>query len=264
MEIILKLRKLLLVALTVLAFASCKKNSVDNSAKPVVVGMLIPGQPITIHINQQKGLSDTSTYGIAITGLNVSISDGSKTVTLTDAGGGVYTYTDLSFLAGGKTYKLQFNYLNTIVSATTQMPAKPATFTATRTTLNLPLSTTTASQYVATTFAWDNPDSLNHLLVFKSDENDPFDIHATFNSSPDFTINVKKAASYDAYYSLFNYIGGYKAILFRVNQEYVNMLTTNANTNSQRLTDAPTNINNGYGVFTAMQSDTIKLMLTQY
>ena len=56
------------------------------------------------------------------------------------------------------------------------------------------------------------------------------------------------------------YYGNYKVILMRVNQEYINMLN-NSSTSSQNLTNAPTNVTNGLGIFTAMQADTLSKYL---
>lgn len=84
------------------------------------------------------------------------------------------------------------------------------------------------------------------------------------NSSVNFTINPKQAAAYDVTYRTFNYIGIYRVILYSVNKEYIDILTSNANTSSQQLTNPTTNVTNGYGIFTAMQADTIALTLTQY
>jgi hypothetical protein len=49
--------------------------------------------------------------------------------------------------------------------------------------------------------------------------------------------------------------------LFRVNQEYINLLNNNTRTSSQDLTQIPTNIVNGFGIFTAMQADTLAVTI---
>lgn len=251
-----------------LILASCKKSErTDNSNKPVVIGYLVPGQPITVKVYEQKGLSDTATYGAPIGGLQLKISDGNKTVALSETSTGVYAYNDVTFLATGKTYSLQFTYNGTNVTASTVMPGKPTGFTTTKTLINLPAGTTFTpgeEDSIAVTFRWKNLDSLNHVLVFKNEDSDPFKLKTQFNSQPNFTINPKKAEYYDVHQRTLDYLGIYDVILFRVNQEYIDALTTNANTTSQKLTDPPTNVTNGYGIFTAMQADTIKVQVTSY
>ena len=264
MEIKYKNTTYLLLLISVLVIAACKKDSTASvDTLPVVISYLMPGQPISVKVYQQKSITDTSTYGAVISGLKLNISDGTKTVSLSETTSGNYTYSDNSFLIAGKTYTLQFSYNNLPVAASTLMPAKPTNYTTTATTLNLPASNNYAS-VVAESFRWDNPDSLYHILVFKNDDNSPYNIHPNMNSAVNFTLNAKQAAGYDVVYRQLNYIGIYRVILYSVNKEYINLLTSNANTSSQQLTNPPTNVTNGYGIFTAMQSDTIKLTLTQY
>jgi hypothetical protein len=265
----IKIHQLLftLMILGVLAFSSCTKTSVDTaiSNKPVVVGYLVPGQLISVKIYQQKQLTDTATYGAAIKGLALTLSDGSKTVSLTESAAGTYTYSDNSFLVTGKTYTLQFTYLNTQVSAQTVMPEKPQNYTATKTTINLPTGTSSSiSDSVATTFRWGNPDSVYHVLAFKNDDTAPFQINSRGNPPVNFTVTVNKTIEYQMLYRSFNYIGIYRAILLSVDKEYIDLLNNQSGSSSQNLANIPTNVNNGLGIFTAMQADTIKLTLTQY
>lgn len=269
MEIRYKQSSFLIILIGAFLFSSCKKaDTASNVANwPVVISYLTPGQPISVKVYQQKDISDTTTYGPLIPGLKLTVSDGSKNVTLTETATGTYTYSDATFLTVGKTYTLQFTYNNLPVSASSLMPAKPTNYTATRTSINLPLAITngpTATNAVAVTFKWDNPDSLYHVLVFKNDDANPYNIHPNRNSQINFTLNAKQAAAYDVYYSTLNYIGVYRAILYSVHQDYINLLTSNANSTSQKLTNPPSNVTNGYGIFTAMQADTIALTLTQY
>ncbi|QJD95266.1 hypothetical protein HH214_04935 [Mucilaginibacter robiniae] len=253
-----------LMALAVMA--SCKKESTSTVAnEPVVVGYLLPGQPVSIKVYQQKGLTDTATFGALISGLKLTVSDGSKTVQLTETATGTYTYSDLSFLVAGKTYSLQFAYNGANVSASTLMPAKPTGYKASRTSANIP--TTNSVSYnsdIAVTYTWNNPDSLYHVLVFKNDDPSPYNINLRANDLVNFTLNAERNASFNLYYRTLNYIGTYRVILYSVNKEYINALSSNANSSSQSLTNPPTNITNGFGIFTAMQSDTVALTLTQY
>jgi hypothetical protein len=269
MEIKYKNLYYVVVLISALAFTACKKtdSTVSNADLPVVISYLMPGQPISVKVYQQKDIADTSTYGPLVSGLKLTVSDGSKTVNLTETATGTYTNNDLTFLTAGKTYSLAFTYNNIPVTASSLMPAKPTNYTASRTLINLPLAIQngpTATDAVAVTFKWDNPDSLYHVLVFKNDDANPYNIHPNRNSQVNFTLNAKQAAAYDVYYSTLNYIGIYRVILYSVNKDYIDLLTSNANSTSQQLTNPPTNITNGYGVFTAMQADTIALTLTQY
>ncbi|MEO6522412.1 MAG: DUF4249 family protein [Mucilaginibacter sp.] len=268
MEITDKRVSYLIIVVCALLFASCNKTETTTSLAdwPVVISYLMPGQPINVKVYQQKDITDTATYGSPITGLTLTLSNGTQTVTLTENAPGNYAYNNSSFLAAGKTYSVKFTYNNMQVSASTLMPAKPGNYTESATSLNLPFTITTTpgvTEVPALTLKWDNPDSLYHLLVFKNDQDSPFNIHAYMNSAVNFTLNAKQASFYDVYYRIFNYLGTYSIILYSVNKEYIDVLSSNANTTSQKLTNPPTNVTNGYGIFTAMQADTVRLTLTQ-
>jgi hypothetical protein len=265
------IRKILLFLMlpAALLCAACKKETAttDITNRAVVVSYLMSGQPISVKLYQQKGLTDTAVYGPAITGQQLKLSNGNQTVTLSETSAGTYTYSNNAFIVSGKTYTLTFSYLNEKVTATAPVPAKPTGYTASRTTINIPLVTTNGpgvTDSIAVTLKWNNPDSLYHVIVFKNDDTSPYNLHPQFNSPINFTINAKQTAQNDVYFRTFNYIGVYRAILYSVNKAYTDVLTSNANTSSQRLADPPGNITNGYGIFTGMQADTIKLTLTQY
>lgn len=258
----------IIILAAIIMLAACKKqSSVDVTERPVVIAYLAPGQPVSVKVYNQKGLSDTATYGAAITGLSLSLSNGSLSVALTENGSGNYVYNNTSFLAPGKTYTLKFSYLSQDVTATTTIPAKSTSYTASRTTINIPATTTNgpgATDSIAVTFKWSNPDSVYHLIVFKNDDNSPYNLHPQRNAPVNFTIDAKTTDHYDVYYRTFNYLGVYRAILYSVDKAYGDILSSNANTSSQRLANPPGNITNGYGIFAGMQADTIKLTLTQY
>jgi hypothetical protein len=216
-----------------------------------------------VKLYQQKSLTDTAKYGPHVTGLQVYISDGSTKVQLTEASAGVYTYNDESFLATGKTYTLQFNYQSFNVSAKTTMPAKPVNFALQYETIYVAPGSGPGPNSTIDTLnrlSWSNPDSLNHILVFKNSDGTSSSIGNARNRPSDFELSADRAPVYYLTQQPLNYYGHYQVILFSVNQEYVNLLKSNAfNATSQTLANASTNITNGYGIFTAMQADTLKL-----
>jgi hypothetical protein len=169
-------------------------------------------------------------------------------------------------LSSGKTYTLTFTYMGAAVTAVTTLPAKPTGYTTSRTTINMPLVTTRdpgGEDSIAVKLKWNNPDSLYHVIVFKNDDNSPYNLRPQMNGLVNFTINAKTADHYDVYYRTFNYLGVYRAILYSVNKDYTDILASNANTTSQKLSDPPGNITNGFGIFTGMRADTIALTLVQ-
>jgi hypothetical protein len=244
-------------------FSACQKDgSTSVAERPVIISYLVMGHPVKVNVYEQKAFSDTAAYGARIGGLQLQLSDGSQTVPLTETTTGNYTYADSAFLQTGKTYTLQFTYKDVAISASSLMPAATNGYTASKTSFAILVGGTPAeSDSTAIRFSWNNPDSLYHVLVFKYDEANQY-ANGNGNYPSNFTINARQAASYDVPYRPFRYAGNYSAILYTVNKEYVDILTTNTNTNSQQLNNPPGNITNGYGIFAAMQADTIRLALS--
>jgi len=244
--------------------SACKKDTASNVVNlPVVEAYLMAGKQLQVKLYGQKALTDTAKYGSPLKGLQLSVSDGSKTVQLTESPAGTYIYTDTTFLTAGKTYILQFNYLNTAVSATTVMPGKPINFATQHSGITIPTSTTNSTIDTLDVLSWQNPDSLNHVLVFNNLDGTSFGINGFgFNRSASFELNTNRASKYFVTRQPFSYYGHYQVVLLRVNQEYINLLTSNSsNSTSQTLKSQPTNVTNGLGIFTAMQADTVNLLV---
>jgi hypothetical protein len=242
---------------------SCKKETLATTSEPVVQAYLMPDSIITVKLYGQKSLTDTSSYGPALTGLKLNVSDGTNTVTLTETTKGVYTYANTSFVAAGKTYTLTFSYQSVTVSATTSVPAKPQGFATQYVNVDYtPPTTFGGTPDTINTFTWQNPDSLNHVLVFDNLDGKDFPLNAFSGGSQNFEEDTKRKSVYYCLPQIFPYYGHYKVVLLSVNQEYINLLESNASgANSQNLLNVPTNVINGYGIFTAFQSDTLSFNL---
>ena len=248
--------------------SGCKKDSTTSASLPVVEAYLYAGHPIKVKLYQQKSLTDTAKYGAAITGQQLLISDGSQQIQLTESVKGTYTYTDSSFLVAGRTYTLKFNYQSRQVSAKTVMPFKPTNFATQRDSAYYAHTSTPSVQAdTLNKFTWDNPDSLNHVLVFNNIDDSFFPVNGGFvrnGASNIFSINTERKPVYYVVNNNFPYYGHYQVVLLRVNQEYIDLMKSNAlGSNSQNLLNIPTNVTNGLGIFTAMQSDTLKFYLYQ-
>lgn len=250
----------ILFAALLMLMVACKKEVASTTTnEPVVEAYLIPGEAVTVKLYYQKGLTDTSTYGSPITGQQLTISNGSTTETLTETASGTYTYSDASFVKTGLTYSLSFKYQGTTVSASTTVPTKPENFKSLYTSGTVSALDMSARADTLNIYTWSNPDSLNHVIVFKDTSALPIAVDArAVGQKVNFELNAKTAASYVVTPGNFNYSAGYRVILFRINQEYVNILKSNAaGANSKDLLNTPTNVVNGLGIFTSMQGDTL-------
>jgi hypothetical protein len=259
-------RYLFLTAGALLILFSCKKGTINvTTSLPVVEAYLMPGHVISIKLYQQKTLTDTAIFGSAITGQKLSVFDGSTTIQLTESAKGTYTNSDSTFLVTGKTYTLTFTYLSGIVTAKTTMPAKPVNFATQHTSVTYTPATSGPNAIPDTinTFTWGNPDSSNNVLVFLNGNGPAFPLNNRGNSiSANFEVATEKKSVFYATPGIFPYYGHYRVILLSVNQEYIDLIKSNTNrSTSQNLINTPTNIVNGYGIFTAMQADTLNFAL---
>jgi hypothetical protein len=251
-----------------MGLVGCKKDNTTSASLPVVEAYLYAGHPIKVKLYQQKSLTDTAKYGAAITGQQILISDGSHQVQLTESAKGTYTYIDSSFLVTGRTYTLSFNYQSRQVSAKTVMPFKPTSFATQHDSVHYTHASTPSAQAdTLNKFTWDNPDSLNHVLVFDNTDDSFFPVNGNFvrnGASNIFSVSTERKSVYYVVNNSFPYYGHYQVVLLSVNQEYIDLLKSNAlGSNSQNLLNIPTNVTNGLGIFTAMQSDTLKFYLYQ-
>jgi len=257
----------LLIWLTTILLASCQKSGVSADTNlPVVQAYLYAGHPLTVKLYKQKSLTDTAKYGAAITGLSLTVSDGSSQVKLTESAGGTYTYSDSTFFVAGKTYTLNFEYLSKKVSAQTVMPYKPQNFATQHTSVLYTGPDVNSLTDTLNAFTWTNPDSLNHVLVFDNLDDTFFPLSGggerNGGSTNIFERNTDRKSVFYVVSNNFPYYGSYQVILLSVNQEYIDLLKSNTlGANSQNLLNLPTNVVNGLGIFTAMQSDTLNFTL---
>lgn len=255
-----------------ITFISCEKETlIATTEKPVVQAYLIPGKPVLVKVNMQRGLVDTASYGLPITGLNISISNGAKTITLLETVNGQYSLSDKNFISTGKSYTMTFSYLNKEVSAKTTVPGMPKGLTISETVISIPQfspGTDTLDTFIPVNINWENPDKYDHLLILKNDEKYPSGISngggpfGFGGAYRDIEVNTGITTSYEINRMTFRYIGYYTLYLYALNKEYVEILNA-SNSSSLNLTNPVTNIKNGLGIFTAMQADSLRLFVRE-
>jgi len=246
----------------VLFMSSCKKADSDLSYTqyPVVESYLIPGQDVKVNVYYQKGLTDTSTYGQPVTGLDITVSDGTRTVALMETGNGVYSANNAAFVKSSGTYTLNFNYKGSTVSGSTAMPGKPGPLNSSLQTISVADygPGTTPEDQENITLSWDNPGNYNHLVFLKFLETSKVSVSSFFrgDTTSSRELDAAKASSLELPAMTFRYLGRYRVVLARVNPEYLDMLQ-GSGMSSQNLTNPPSNLKNAFGIFTAMQTDTL-------
>lgn len=260
------------IIVILITFFSCEKETlIATTEKPVVQAYLIPGKPVLVKVNMQRGLIDTASYGLPITGLNISISDGANTITLLETVHGQYSLNDKNFISTGKTYTMTFSYLSKEVSAKTTVPLKPKGLTISETLISIPPfspGTDTIDTFIPVKINWENSDKSDHLLILKNDEKYPSGIST--GGGPfgfgggyrDIEVNTGITTSYEINRMTFRYVGYYTLYLYALNKEYIEILNASSSS-SLNLTNPVTNIKNGLGIFTAMQADSLRLFVRE-
>jgi hypothetical protein len=246
---------------------ACKKEdaAIADYSRPVVQAYLTPGNPLQVKVYYQKYLDDTISYGFPIEKLLLKVSDGTNVVSLTESSAGVYQYADAGFLKDKGTYSLSFTYLDKTISAQTTMPDKPVGFSKSAGSQKVPVFSfgTEPEAFVPVTFKWNNSDAGYYMMVMKN--TDTYPTRANTRDTRPYTDSeaiLGQASTYQTQQMMFNFLGNYKVLLFRINKEYSDALNNGGGT-SLNLTNPYTNVRNGLGVFTAMQADTLDLLVYQ-
>ncbi|MES2455996.1 MAG: DUF4249 family protein [Bacteroidota bacterium] len=250
------------LAVLLLLFCSCKKEAdLSISQYPVVEAYLHPGREVRVRLTQQKGPTDTAAYGLPLDGMAVSVSDGATSRILTEDKPGIYLLKDSTFVKGSGVYSLRFDYQGKTVSATTVMPSKPELLSISATELavaDFVFGGPRPDELPTVKLSWSNPESKSHLVFFKYLEPAKVAINSFFtrDTLSNVEINAVQAGFIDVQQMNFRYLGRYRVVLARVNEEYTELLNGSGNS-SQNLTNPPTNVKNGFGIFTAIQTDTL-------
>ena len=262
----------------VLTLAACDSTSdaIFSDYRPVVEAYLVAGQPISIHISKEIPYAEDS-QGTAedLDGLIVKITTNGKTYTLIGTGSGIYTLNLLP--KTGETYQLSFDYNGKVISATTQIPIRPVNYKTDRTAISrtkvdfsgggFPSGNPFGSdEDTPIKLTWDNPSNDFHFVVADNVETSPTAIMTLPSTIPvrnfRFRNEPVSGTSSEIRPQQFQYFGKHRVILFKINPDYAALYKTN-NTSSQNITTPPTEINNGLGIFTGVNADTLYVQVNQ-
>lgn len=263
---------LLAVACT---FNACtpEEGEILDTQTAVVQAYLYAGQPVdSVRITQSYAyIRDDSTLR-TLDDLQVQISDGTHTYPLVSKGNGYYVQPDL-IIASEKTYTLQFNWNNHTVSAQTYVPSQreaaistPAV-SMTKITSGSGFNPGSPEAVDPIDVSWSNPENEYYYVVIKNLEESPEYINDflaereqhfpggfrrfIFIGRPQisarYTIDPRRELTQ---------FGRYAVMVYRVNPEYAALYAVSGSS-SQSITQPPTNVTNGLGIFTGVSSDTL-------
>ena len=269
-------QKTYILTLTILVLLNaCTKENLNtglDSDIPVVEAYLEPGKETTIRLSKMLPFTEDEYSGsLIIDSAEVYISyEGTDYIcTPVNDEPGMYVSLDSNLIVeAGGAYSLFFEYNDYTVTSSTLIPPKPA---------NAALSTTvyTVSQngmgfiQDPLTVTWDNPDNTYHIIIVEYMESNYNPIR--WNMDPDSYDQFRKISTEPVSGDSYNldtrkhllFYGSYQIHIYKVNEEYVN-LYENISQNSLNLTEPLTNIENGLGIFTGINSVTLYLEVVNF
>ena len=236
---------------------------------PVVESYLSVNKPVSIQISRKTPYDDNVKLSSdIIENLEIKISYDGLTRIIPPVNDSVFC--DSAFYPKeGVTYSLEFTFNQRTVSSSTQIPGKPVNFSQSVTQISLPTfkfgqgrPSGGPNMPNPVKLTWDNGDESYYMVVTENMETNPTEVFET-NDTLDaprriFRNEPTQASQTEIAGMSFQYFGRHRLILFHLNADYAALYTNTGNT-SQNLTNPITNITNGLGIFTGINSDTLYL-----
>jgi len=256
-------------------FTSCEQDDIVSIETdiPVVEAYLIPGEPINqIKLTKLIPFLTDEIYSEAenINDAEITISNNDAYYKLIPFPGdsGCYYYPDTSLIISeNESYNIEFQYKNKQVTASTITPEKPQNFKISQDLFLVERMVEGGyPSFNMETYeiSWDNLDGSNYYLSIDLLETviDPVNFMITDTVTQ--TLSTPSVTDiYNINSKTLRYYGNYRVVLYKVNEEYANLYESTS-TSSQSLTDPYSNIENGKGIFTAFNTDTLFFEVREY
>jgi len=262
--------KYFLLGIMLVLFYSCEKELLESNTvndRPVVEAYLVPGENTTVSITRLVTYADdTSDTGDPITGLDVYLKRDGESYLL-DYDSGIYRDTeDAIGIMEKDTIDLAFVFGDDTLRSRTFVPEKPEGFTISDSYISrerieageMPFG---MGDMETIEMSWENPDNDFYLVVIRYMEEEQDFINGNMEEMDIEFSNTTSSEPvqgdrYDLRPMEINFFGHYEVILYHVNQEYADLYES-VSQNSNDLTNPLSNIENGWGIFTGVNADTL-------
>ncbi len=232
----------------------------------VVQGFVYADEPVKdISLSEVLPLGSLDTLAPPITDAEVFITNGNDKYLLiadeTKVGFYFYPGSDL-VISTGDSLSLEINYSDQQILATTTVPPKPENMVLNSDTLLIPEITggfrnIPNLELYGTTLTWDNFDNSYYYVVIENVEENPVPIDIQFGKFATRFVSAPSISDeYKVSFRTITHLGKHLLILYRVNEEYVDLYESR-DQDSRNLNEPQTNIENGLGVFSAFASDSV-------
>lgn len=265
-----KMNIIRLIALLPLIFISfgCEDTITTAVDKDLVVvqGFVYADQPVNdISLSEVLPLGSLDTLAPPITGAEVFITNGNDKYLLiadeTRAGFYYYPGSDL-VISSGNDLSLEVIVDDQQLLAETTVPPKPENMVLESDTLLIPDITTGIRdlpdlELYSTTLTWDNLDNSYYYVVIENVEENPIPVDIQFGKFATRFVSAPSISDeYRVSFRTITHLGKHLLVLYRVNQEYVDLYESR-DQDTRNLNEPLTNIENGLGVFSAFASDSL-------
>jgi hypothetical protein len=257
------------ILLLLVVLSACDNNPViPNETQTVIQAYLYAGSNVDqVYVYESAVIGSTDSTNTPVSNASVYVyQNGTQFKLRSDAKvAGKYAYegTGLS-ITPGKTYQLDVVVNGRTSSAECTVPNPPlgvqtsqSTMTYKKESISTPMGTMTFwTSDDSLKIEWANPgNDYYYILVESIDPN-----RTVVQSDTLRRFRFVTQPTQDAYYRVVpfsvNYTGRYRALVYRVNKEYVDLYRSREQ-DSRSLNEPPTNIKNGLGIFTAFASDSV-------
>lgn len=266
--------------LSLLLFTACEEDSIStiDTETPVVSSYLYAGQPLdSLHVSLSFSYARVDTNLITLDDLDITILAEDQNYPLFNIGEGYYNNPEL-IIADGKNYELSFEYDGETISSSTFVPEKREA-TLSSTTLELEKITNTGgfpgggggfTEVDPIEITWTNTENEYYYVLIENIEDNPEyvnDFLAELEENFGRRFSLITEPQITDFHSInprreITQYGTHRVIVFRVTPEYAALYETSG-TSSQSITEPPSNIENGLGIFTGVSSDTLYFEVKQ-
>jgi len=260
-----EIKKYQIIAFTILIISGCSKENIkpDFVDIPVVEGYLHAGQPIEIKVSRQVPYSNDAIFSSEnLDSLSINIFDGNLNYELLSVGEGKYTNINLN-INQLNSFRLDFFYNDLPIVSETTVPKKPENFLSSRNNIYVSDDIFTTNEPSEIEFSWENSDDSYYFILIENIELNPTPIFENDNLSNInklFKITPTLSDSYSMNTRRFSYYGNHRIILFHINSDLAALYEESDNT-SQNISNPSSEINNAFGIFTGINSDTLYLQV---
>lgn len=263
-----------ILILSIFLLFACEQESVGTTETftPVVEAYIYAGLPVdSIRITQSISYAQEDSSAFTLDDLSPLLSDGTNSYLLTSIGNGYYQNLDL-IIEAETSYQLSFEYKDKQIQAVTYIPGeKLAQISAEE----VEMEKIEAGSFPGPgafepidpiDISWDNPEGDYYYVLITNTEDNPTYINEILRQRLEETGDLERFRRISEpdimdFYPInpqrdLQQFGEHRVIVYRVNAEYAALYESSSNS-TLNISEPPSNITHGLGIFTGLNSDTL-------